>query len=247
MIKDRVEASKSSGVNRVTELLSSHRQNLTEFLAENGRIDQVINYLECLGQSVASERSAMLVELEDLTKNIDHIKEIVAMQQNYAQVSGVMESQSVPALVEDALRIHENALANCQIRVMRKFDPAPNILADRHKILQILVNLIANAKHALTESTAKERLLTLTVGTAGEDTVRVAVADNGIGIPRENLTRIFTHGFTTRPDGHGFGLHSGALAAKEMGGKLSVHSEGRGQGATFTLELPLQKKLVENQ
>jgi ligand-binding sensor domain-containing protein/two-component sensor histidine kinase len=247
MIKDRVEASKSSGVNRVTELLSSHRQNLTEFLAENGRIDQVINYLECLGQSVASERSAMLVELEDLTKNIDHIKEIVAMQQNYAQVSGVMESQSVPALVEDALRIHENALANCRIRVMRKFDPAPNILADRHKILQILVNLIANAKHALTESTAKERLLTLTVGTAGEDTIRVAVTDNGIGIPKENLTRIFTHGFTTRPDGHGFGLHSGALAAKEMGGNLSVHSEGRGQGATFTLELPLQKKLVENQ
>ena len=62
--------------------------------------------------------------------------------------------------------------------------------------------------------------------------------DNGIGIPPENLTRIFNHGFTTRKDGHGFGLHSGALAAKEMGGSLTVHSGGTGQGAAFTLELP---------
>ena len=242
IIKDRVQGFKSSDVNRVAELLSSHRQNLAQFLTENGRIDQVVNYLKGLGQWQASECSEMLTEVGDLTKNIEHIKGIVAMQQNYARVSGVMAPQSVPALVEDALRIHENALANCQIRVLRKFDPVREILADRHKILQILVNLVANAKHALAESTAKERLLTLTVSMTGEDTIRVTVADNGIGIPEENLTRIFTHGFTTRPDGHGFGLHSGALAAKEMGGNLSVHSEGRGKGAAFTLEIPCRQK-----
>jgi signal transduction histidine kinase len=59
------------------------------------------------------------------------------------------------------------------------------------------------------------------------------------GFHQENLIRIFSHGFTTRKDGHGFGLHSGALAAREMGGRLSVQSEGPGRGATFTLELPL--------
>jgi signal transduction histidine kinase len=78
------------------------------------------------------------------------------------------------------------------------------------------------------------------VGLNGHNRVKISVIDNGIGIPRQNLTQIFAHGFTTRKDGHGFGLHSGALAAKELGGALLVHSDGPGQGAVFTLELPLQ-------
>jgi signal transduction histidine kinase len=68
--------------------------------------------------------------------------------------------------------------------------------------------------------------------------IKISVKDNGVGILPENMTRIFSHGFTTRKDGHGFGLHSGALTAKEMGGALIAQSDGRGQGATFTLELP---------
>ena len=72
--------------------------------------------------------------------------------------------------------------------------------------------------------------------------VQVSVTDNGIGIAGENLTRIFSHGFTTKRDGHGFGLHSGALAAREMGGSLTAHSDGPGKGASFTLELPISKE-----
>jgi signal transduction histidine kinase len=60
-----------------------------------------------------------------------------------------------------------------------------------------------------------------------------------VGIPAENLTRIFNHGFTTRKDRHGFGLHSGALAAAQLGGSLTVRSDGLGRGAAFILELPL--------
>ena len=67
------------------------------------------------------------------------------------------------------------------------------------------------------------------------------VTDNGEGIPKENLTRIFQHGFTTKKTGHGFGLHSGSNAAREMGGSLNVRSDGTGTGATFILELPLNK------
>jgi len=103
---------------------------------------------------------------------------------------------------------------------------------------QILVNLVRNAKHACVESGRATKRLTVRVA-ADEGLVKVAVTDDGIGIPAENLTRIFNHGFTTRKHGHGFGLHSGALAAKEMGGSLTVESAGVGQGATFTLELPL--------
>jgi C4-dicarboxylate-specific signal transduction histidine kinase len=101
------------------------------------------------------------------------------------------------------------------------------------------VNLIRNAKYACDESGRTDKLITILTVT-DEHGVGIAVIDNGVGIPAENLTRIFAHGFTTRKHGHGFGLHSGALAAMELGGSLSAHSEGRGLGATFTLRLPFK-------
>jgi signal transduction histidine kinase len=115
---------------------------------------------------------------------------------------------------------------------------------EKHKVLQILVNLIRNAKYACDESGRKDKQMIVRVSN-GDNRVRISVKDNGIGIPQENLTRIFNHGFTTKKDGHGFGLHSGALSAKELGGSLEVHSEGKNQGAMFTLELPLSQKEKE--
>jgi signal transduction histidine kinase len=103
--------------------------------------------------------------------------------------------------------------------------------------LQILVNLVRNAKYACDESGRSDKLITLRIGKAPAG-VYISVIDNGVGIPAENMSRLFAHGFTTRVDGHGFGLHSGALAAQELGGSLRVTSGGPGCGATFTLELP---------
>jgi signal transduction histidine kinase len=123
------------------------------------------------------------------------------------------------------------------VEVIREFEDVPLMNIEKHKILQILINLIRNAKHACQDSDRADKQLTVRVAN-GAGRVKVSVIDNGIGISPENLTRIFSHGFTTRKDGHGFGLHSGALAAQEMGGSLTVHSEGLGRGATFTLELP---------
>ena len=91
----------------------------------------------------------------------------------------------------------------------------------------------------------KDKRLTMQVR-AANGRVQIAVMDNGVGIPAENMTRIFNHGFTTREKGHGFGLHSAALAAREMGGTLNAHSDGPGQGATFILELPLQPESVSD-
>ena len=238
VITDRVRNSKAADVSQVAELLTEHRNDLAEFLVRQGRGEPVINYMKALGQRLASEQTTMLNELHELTRNIDHIKEIVAMQQSYARVAGVMEMQSIPTLVEDALRMHAAALTRHRVRVVRRFAPVPEVLADRHKILQILVNLISNAKYAMSESTATERVLTMGVNLNGDNVVRVSVADNGVGIPPENLPRIFSHGFTTRQNGHGLGLHSGFLAAREMGGTLLVHSDGPDKGAIFTLVLP---------
>jgi signal transduction histidine kinase len=172
-----------------------------------------------------------------LRRNVEHIKEIVAMQQNYATVGGVKEMINVVNLVEDSLRMNESALRRHQVEVVREFEPVPTLNVEKHKILQILVNLLRNAKHACQHSERADKRLTVRVAN-GDGRIKISVIDNGVGIPPEHLTRIFSHGFTTRKDGHGFGLHSGALAAKEMGGSLTVHSDGTGLGATFTFELP---------
>jgi signal transduction histidine kinase len=131
------------------------------------------------------------------------------------------------------------AFARHGVTLERRFSPAPRVRVDRHRVLQILINLIRNAKYALDDSDRRDKILTITIESPDGRSVRVIVADNGIGIPQENLTRVFGHGFTTRKEGHGFGLHSGANAAKEMGGALSVRSDGLGHGATFILELPV--------
>jgi len=124
------------------------------------------------------------------------------------------------------------------VTVVREFTTLPPALTEKHKVLQILVNLIRNAKQACYHSGRIDKQVTIRVAN-GDDRVRISVSDNGVGIPEENLNRIFNHGFTTKKDGHGFGLHSGALAAKELGGSLIVTSEGAGKGAVFTLELLL--------
>jgi C4-dicarboxylate-specific signal transduction histidine kinase len=152
-------------------------------------------------------------------------------------VGGVKEMVSVVNLVEDSLRLSEGALIRHGVEVVREFESVPPMNVEKHKILQILVNLVRNAKHACQESNRTDKRLTVRVAN-GEGRVKISVIDNGAGIPQENLTRIFNHGFTTRKDGHGFGLHSGALAAKELGGALTAHSDGHGHGAVFSLELP---------
>ena len=161
------------------------------------------------------------------------------MQQTYAKVFGSSEPVKPQELVEDALRMHSGALVRHEVRVVREYEQdLPEITVDKHKLLQILVNLISNAKKACDESPQPQKLLTVRI-VNGERLLKISVIDNGVGIPPENLTRIFNHGFTTRQDGHGFGLHSGALAAKEMGGALVAQSDGRGKGANFTIELPV--------
>jgi signal transduction histidine kinase len=113
-------------------------------------------------------------------------------------------------------------------------------MTDRHQVLQILVNLITNAKNAMVEHSDHTRRLTLRISMpSGRTFVRFEVVDTGVGIKPENLPRLFAQGFTTRKAGHGLGLHSAALAAKNLGGTLQAQSMGEGYGATFTLDIPL--------
>jgi signal transduction histidine kinase len=218
-------------------MLQEHAHDLGAFITSDSKGKLVPTYLAKLSENLLAEQEATVGELNSLRQNVEHINEIVAMQQNYARVGGVKEIINVVNLVEDSLRMNESALNRHHVEVVREFENVPPMNVDRHKLLQILTNLVGNAKQACQESERADKRLTVRVAN-GDGRIKISVIDNGVGIVPENLTRIFNHGFTTRKDGHGFGLHSGALAAKEMGGSLNVRSDGPGQGAAFTLELP---------
>jgi signal transduction histidine kinase len=245
VVSDQVKKSKVSSVAKVSRLLREHSANLAEFITKDEKGRQLPVFIEQLAGHLAQEQIALLDDMASLSKNVDHIKDVVAMQQSYAKVSGATETVKVTDLVEDALRMNASSLIRHDLHFFREYDERlPEIIVEKNKVLQILVNLIRNARQSCDESGQPEKRLTMRVSNGG-DRVRIALADNGIGISSENLTRIFSHGFTTKKDGHGFGLHSGALAAKEMGGSLNVESDGPGKGATFTLELPCRPKETE--
>lgn len=235
---DRVKGSKVASLAKTAALLQENRSRLGEFFGNDPRGQQIPGYLAALAEYFEKEQAALLQELEQLLKHIEHIKQIVSMQQSYAKVAGVIETVNPTQLVDDAIHINGAALTRHEVQVVCDFDPMPLIQTEKHRVLQILVNLIRNAKYALDDSRRQDKLLKIRMRKNGGEDVKIEVIDNGVGIPEENLTRIFAHGFTTRRNGHGFGLHSSALAIKELGGSLTAHSDGTGKGATFTLVLP---------
>jgi two-component system sensor kinase FixL len=239
LVVERLRGSRAPLLVRATDLLREHEARLPAFLADDPRGRQLPEYLSSASRHVVEEHQGLLEEMRALIGNVEHIRAVVSLQQEHARVGGSVEQVPVPRLLDDALRLHASFFERSGIRVRREYAEIPPVLLDRHKLLQILVNLLNNARHALVESGREDKQLTLRVEHAGE-WLRIAVADNGVGIAPEHLPRMFTHGFTTKKDGHGFGLHSSALAAEEMSGRLRCDSGGRGQGATFIIELPMR-------
>jgi signal transduction histidine kinase len=239
LIAGKVRDSESAGLARAVALLDAHAADLGDYLTKDPRGKLLPAYLKQLAQALVEERDSVTAELAALTKSVKHIKEIVATQQSYAGAASVVEPVQILELIEDALRIDTGALLGHAVTVQREFEPVPALLLDKHRVLLILVNLIGNARYAMQRAAHTEHRLTLRVRAVDASSLQVTVIDNGEGIAPENLTRIFGHGFTTKKDGHGFGLHSCALAAREMGGSLHAASDGDGRGAAFTLVLPL--------
>lgn len=236
LVAEQLRRLKVGAVSTVAGLLTEHAPDLATYLSADPKGSKVTRYLAALGTDLEHARDAMIGELEHLRQNIDHIREIVSTQQRLAKACGVREQVALTDLVEDALRLQGPELRQHRIRVTRDFRADPRLILERHKVLQILVNLVQNAVHACRDAAREDPQVTVRVEQDG--LARITVSDNGVGIPAENLTRIFAHGFSTKPGGHGFGLHGSALAARELGGELRAQSEGPGLGAVFTLELP---------
>jgi signal transduction histidine kinase len=241
LISDRMNNTSQTGrLCEVAAMLDGKNGGLGEFLTTDPRGQRIVPYLVKLSEHMQKERGEICGEATSLLKHVEHVKEIVSMQQGYARNCGVLEKVTAEELIENALSLSAPAIDRHGIVIVREFEPLPGMVTDRHKVLQILLNLLQNAKDAVKAGGHQPREIFVRLRNVSESRMRFEVEDNGIGIAPENRARIFSHGFTTKRNGHGFGLHSGALAAMELGGTLSAASAGLGFGATFTLELPLR-------
>jgi PAS domain S-box-containing protein len=239
-IQKRVRNSKISYISDVVGLLEEHSGNLGTFMTNEERGKKIPAFLANLSKELVDEQQRCLEALEALTKHVQHVADIIQLQQSHSKAKGLIEPVSISELVEDTIQIYADALTRNKVEVKRELADLPTLLLDRHKVLQILTNLISNAIHALSKSSQDDKILKICVKESKSEFLRIDICDNGMGIPKENLTRIFEHGFTTKKTGHGFGLHSTALSVNELNGSIKVHSDGPGKGAVFTVELPFK-------
>ena len=237
--RDTVKALPVEGVSRAVGLIDENSARLAEYLAADPVGRKLPDYLRKLGATLVEEKQAILVNIEQLSAHLEHMKKIIAAQQSYAKVNGMTEVCTLEEIAETALQISEAALRGANIEIVRDYEKLLPVLVDRHQIMQIVVNLVSNAKHALEESSQTKRQLKVAIARV-EGGVRIEVRDNGIGIAPENLPKIFSHGFTTKKTGHGFGLHNCANAAQQMDGSLTAYSDGLGKGASFVLRMPVE-------
>jgi len=244
LVSRKLRSSKSLGLGKAMSLINDHAHDLGHFLSEDEKGKLLPGYLNQLVEAIAVEQQSLIDELTQLSKSVDHIKDIVSTQQSYAGANSLVEPLVVSELLEDAMRMNSGALTRHHVTVIKEYGNLPRIMGDKHRLLLILINLISNAKYAMAGVSNHARNMTLSAAVVNDETLQISVKDEGEGIPEENMTRIFVHGFTTRKEGHGFGLHSCATAAIEMNGRLTAHSEGPGKGATFVLHVPL--KLAED-
>lgn len=222
-------------------IIKEHADDLGRFLTEDPRGKHLEPFIGAITEQMRAAQAGMTAELGSLVKGIEHIRTLVASQQDYVRNEDVIEPVDLAEQLDRACEISSTAGGEhvAPVTIVREYAQLPEARTARHKLLEILVNLIQNARQAMCHADVTERVLTLRTERCGDDRVRLSIVDTGIGIAAEHVVEVFNYGFTTKPNGHGFGLHAAANAATEIHGSLSVHSDGPGRGATFTLELPL--------
>jgi C4-dicarboxylate-specific signal transduction histidine kinase len=151
----------------------------------------------------------------------------------------------VQAILEDAVKISGYDFERNNITIQRDYVALKAVLINKIKLLQILINLIINAKQALMSVDQEHKILILKINQPKKDTFSIEIIDNGAGIDAADLNKMFQYGFTTKVQGHGYGLHSSSIAAEEMRGKIEIYSEGLGKGTTVTLFLPYEEGPLE--
>ena len=246
-MRQRIAKSRISSLSNLAALIEERGDKLADYLATDPQGRKVPTYLLSLSDHLVKEQVGFLKDVQTLDRHVRHVRDIIHLQQDYSRTRGLTEPVQIETIIEDALQLNQQQNAKFDIQVEKDYAALPECWMDRHKLLQILINLFSNARHAVMAKEIRPGLIRVVVKrTETDDQVRIEVSDNGIGIAFDNLTRIFQHGFTTRPDGHGFGLQSSAIAAAEMGGSLRAESRGVCKGATFVVDLPFRPKESSN-
>jgi PAS domain S-box-containing protein len=241
-MESKVRSSRLSGLSRGAELIQNHSDDLTTFLTEDQRGRQLPEYFVELAHCWESDAEDLLSKLNSLTSSLEHANHIVEAQHDTADSAGFIERVSLSSLLNKSLAMSAASLDRHSIALETELDSAPVALLDTNRLLQVLVNLITNAKQALCECAIENRKIRVKLYAHGNDRFKIEVSDNGPGIDQDRISRIFNRGFTTKSNGHGFGLHYSAIAIQQMGGQIEVFSKGQNQGSTFTIDLPLDQR-----
>ena len=239
IMEQTLRNSKVEGLQKANALLRENIDNIEEFITENPKGKKLLSYYLKVGALMAEEQQTMLKHNLRLNKQIHLINAVISTQQDYAGAERYIETVSLPAMLESALTLQSGSIDRHDINIEKDLDRSvPKVEGQKAKIIHILVNLIKNAKEAITEAGLDKEPNVAVSLYQDESTVRLSVTANGCGAADDDLNKIFTHGFTTKKEGHGFGLHSCSNYMTEMGGQLTVDSKGINQGATFTLIFP---------
>ncbi len=241
VIESKVRDLAIGRLRQCVDLMNENESDIGRFMQESPKGQMLPKYLTSLSEKLEKDRTLIATEITSLEKSVEHIKQIVRAQQSYAGSFGVVEQSSPVELMEDALQFVSDSIERHHITLIKEYQEVPNIEIEKSRLIQMLVNLIKNAKESILIQGDTKMEMVLRVEPAENDFVSLSVIDTGVGIAPEKLTAIFSQGYTTKKDGHGFGLHAPANAAKEMGGVITVDSPGLGLGATFTILLPRQR------
>ncbi|MFW5803268.1 MAG: two-component system sensor histidine kinase NtrB [Verrucomicrobiota bacterium] len=239
VMRDTIRLSQVDNLLKVNELLKQHVDDLPEFLSVHPKGRLLPKLYPELGQSLKSDFVSLDQELANLSRSINLIRDVITTQQERTTAEAMREDTEIEPLLEDALTLQNANIANNAVRVEREFDSdVPPVMTEKTKLIYALVNLIKNAVEAMAGQDEERRLLTLRLFRRNSEVV-IGVGDCGSGVSHEDRERLFAHGFTTKENGHGFGLHASANYINEMGGVVEFDSEGRGQGAEFRIRLPV--------
>jgi len=223
-------------VAQVAALISSHRGDIATFLTEDARGRYLPDHLLAIARQQTANGSSLEAELGEINRHVRHLRDIISAQQSLIPMGDSLEPTDLRDLVEVALLVQAPDFA--QIETQRMFEDLPLVLTDRHKLLQIIVCYVSNARDAMLLGGAAPPRIVLRLYRDGEDAV-FSIEDTGPGMSKETLSQLWEFGFTTKRNGHGFGLHASVKAARDIGAVVRADSAGVGSGACFSVRLPL--------
>ena len=239
MMRQKLKDQIHSQLNKAVTMLSEYEDDLGRFFTSDARRKHFMPFLRQL-----NDRSGdLLVEVQSLIENVDHVNSVVTAQRAHATTSAQESLCEPEEIIQSAIQITTESFRESRIKLNQSFDKINPVVLDKEKLLQVLVNLLSNARNAIDKAKSNQREVSINLRAEGCHEFKITVMDTGIGIAAADIEGIFSQGFLTRNTHrrYGSGLHHNAQVIQEMGGTLTATSGGKNQGASFQISLPIQQ------